>query len=269
MEARSPFENFSIGQEEQSLVSPEEARPEPNAGPPAIIDEEDTETEDVVEPREDYLVAEVSRYRTLTEVQKTQLANYMMMQEHGINVCITPLICKDSCPFRKMCPLFAMGEHPVTKPCPIESAIMKRYRDRLAGGLGIDISSDTIDIFDMKLIDDLAMIQMLKRRALAELAEEPATAEKVIGGYIQMPGNEEPQPFHKIYSNPRIKTIHDLVKLETKLMSELLATRKSKFQAEGSVSEPSKRAADLLRRMKDAKAAEDDSVIDADYVVKE
>ena len=194
----------------------------------------------------------------------------MMMQSHGINICITPIICKDSCPFQNLCPLFAMGEHPSSKPCPVESAIMKKYRDQLAAGLGINMDDGNFDIFDMKLIDDLAMIQMLKRRALAELAEEPATAEKNIAGFLTVPGSPA-EPFFKTVSNPRIGTIQNLIKLETKLMTELLATRRSKFQAEGNASDPSIRAAELLRKMKEMKAVERnrEEIVDADYEVKD
>ena len=146
---------------------------------------------------------------------------------------------------------------------------MKTLRDKMCESIGVDINDPSLDVFDLKMFDDMAMLQMLIKRALSELADEPATAMEVVAGYV------EDQPFYKLQTNPRIKVVAELTKLQNKLMDSMLTTRKAKFQSEGSVADPSKRAADLANKVrlleteKRARMEEDANIIDAEVVARE
>jgi len=92
---------------------------------------------------------------------------------------------------------------------------------------------------------------MLKQRALNEMAiTSPEIAEKFVGGYV------DDMPIEKVMLNPRVTLIEKLIKLELKIYSELLTTRKAKFQVAGRLDDLSKRQAELSEKMREVRARE-------------
>jgi len=216
------------------------------------------------------LVEEVLIHRDLNPEQIEKLTAWVERQDLGLSVASGPLLCREGCPHRDVCPLYKDNLHPLNKDCPIEASLMLRWKKKWARSLGMTLSDDENDAFDLKMLDDLASMSMLKRRAMVEMAtENPEIAEKVVGGYV------DDMPIEKVYLNPRVQLIERLAKLELKIYAELLATRKAKFQVAGRIDDLSKRQADMARKMREVRereadlAAEQADTIDADFQVKE
>jgi len=219
--------------------------------------------------QENQLIAEMELHRDLTPAQVEKLHIWTARQDLGLSVAQGPLVCREACPHREVCPLFEDNIHPIGKRCPVEGSLMLRWKNKWATSIGLNLDDPNNDAFDMKLLDDLAGISMLKQRALNEMAtESPEIAEKFIGGYV------DDMPIEKVMLNPRVQLIERLTKLELKMYSELLSTRKAKFQVAGRIDDLSKRQAELHEKMREvreremAKAQANDEIIDADYEVK-
>lgn len=217
------------------------------------------------------IIGETELYKDLTHEQKQALIEWTKRQDLGMAVAQGPLICRENCAFKEVCPLYEQNLHPLGKRCPIEGSLMLRWKNKWAASLGMDLNDpDANDAFDLKLLDDLASISMLKQRALNEMAlENPEIAEKVIAGYV------EDMPMEKVILNPRVQLIERFAKLELKIYNELLSTRKAKFQVAGRLDDLSKRQAELQKKMREArekemaKAMSNGDVMEADYEVKE
>ena len=215
------------------------------------------------------LVAELQLHRDLNPQQIEKLTVWVARQDLGMAVAQGPLVCREGCGFKEICPLFEDNIHPLGKRCPVEGSLMLRWKRKWATSLGMNLDKpDENDAFDLKLLDDLASISMLKQRALGEMATDaPEIAEKVIAGYV------DDQPMEKVILNPRVQLIERLGKLELKIYAELLSTRKAKFQVAGRIDDLSRRQAELKKKMEEVRArelakAEDAEVLDADYKVK-
>lgn len=215
------------------------------------------------------LVEEVLIHRDLNPLQIEKLTAWVDRQDLGVSVASGPLVCREGCPHREVCPLYQDNIHPLNKSCPIEASLMLRWKRKWAASLGMDLDEEN-DAFDMKMLDDLALISMLKRRAMVEMATaEPGIAEKIIAGYV------DDAPMEKVILNPRVQLIERLTKLELKAYGELLATRKSKFQVAGRIDDLSKRQAEMARKMREVRereealAREQGELMDAEYEVQE
>ena len=220
--------------------------------------------------QENQLLAEMELHRDLTPEQVEKLTIWTSRQDLGMSVAQGPLMCREACPHGEVCPLFTEKIHPVGKRCPVEGSLMLRWKQKWAISLGMDMNAGDNDAFDLKLLDDLAGISMLKQRALNEMAiEAPEIAEKFVGGYV------DDMPIEKVMLNPRITLIEKLIKLELKIYNELLATRKAKFQVAGRLDDLSKRHTELADKMRDVrqrelkKAEAAGEVVDAEYEVKD
>ena len=219
---------------------------------------------------ESEIIEEIGLYRDLNPQQVDKLKVWTARQDLGMSVAQGPLICRDGCAHKEMCPLAEDNIHPIGKRCPVETSLMIRWKTKWARSLGMSlVNPDDNDAFDMKLLDDLASLSMLKARALNEMASEaPEIAEKVIAGYV------DDAPMEKVILNPRVTLIEKLGRLELKIYNELLSTRKAKFQVAGRIDDLSRRQAELKKKMDEvrmrelAKADGQVDVIDAEFEVK-
>ena len=213
------------------------------------------------------IVAETELYRDLNPHQIERLNIWMARQDLGMSIGSGPLVCREGCAHREVCPLYAENIHTLGKPCPVEASLMLHWKRKWAKSLGMDLDDpDANDAFDLKLLDDLAMISMLKRRALNEMAtDSPEIAEKVIAGYV------DDQPMEKVILNPRVQLIERFGKLEIKIYNELLSTRKAKFQVAGRIDDLSRRQAELKRKMDEARQREEEKAetIDAEFEIRD
>jgi hypothetical protein len=219
-------------------------------------------------PAENEIIEETTLYRDLTPEQINKLVVWTARQDLGLSVAQGPLVCREGCGHREVCPLYEDKIHPLGKRCPVEGSLMLRWKRKWAESLGMNLDKpDDNDAFDLKLLDDLAGISMLKQRAFNEMATEaPEIAEKVVAGYV----NDD--PMEKIILNPRVQLIERLGKLELKIYAELLSTRKAKFQVAGRVDDMSRRQAELnekMRRVREEQREKAEEIVDADYEVKE
>lgn len=248
----NPFENLRQPARENNLPAVREERL------PAVREENE-------------LVNEVEIYRDLTPEQVDKLNAWVVRQDMGLSIGSGPLICREGCPHQEVCPLYQDNIHPLGKQCPVEASLIMRWKRRWAADIGIDLDDEVGGAFDLKLLDDLATISVLKRRAMIEMATEaPDIAETVVGGYVN------DQPIEKIYLNPRVQLIERLGKLELKMYNELLSTRKSKFQVAGRIDDLSKRQAEMAKKMREVREREEAlareqeaETIDAEFDVKE
>jgi len=215
------------------------------------------------------LIEEIQLYRDLTPAQIDKLNVWMERQNLGMSIGSGPLVCREGCAHKEVCPLHAENIHPLGKPCPVEASLMMHWKRKWAASLGMDIDDQNMnDAFDLKLLDDLSMISLLKRRALNEMAtESPEIAEKIIAGYV------DDQPMEKVILNPRVQLIERFGKLEIKIYNELLSTRKAKFQVAGRIDDLSRRQAELKKKMDLVRNREElkieTEVVDAEFEVRD
>ena len=270
----SPFRNLS-GLAGGRKQLPQKPKPEPEE---KELTEQEPESPAQVPAvlTNNYLIESLEEACELTPEQVSGLNSYMVKARLGMSLQVAPLICSDKCPFEKKCPLVQNKiSLPIGKPCPVEISVMKQYRDELALSIGID-GNDPNSAFDRKLLDDLAFIHMLKMRLGTELGSaDPDMAKERIVSY-----SPQGAPVYGTVVNPRLSVLEKLMKMEKSIMSELMATRRAKFQASGNPDDASKVGATLMgkmeevlaRKMADAKArhsAEVEQIIDADYTVKD
>ena len=268
---QNPFRNLS----EPAPGKTEEPSPEPvpESNLPATQEPEETQVPAVVQ--NSYLVQTLQETLELTPEQVEGLNSYMVKARLGMSMQMAPLICNDKCPFKKKCPIVQQKlPLPFGKPCPVEIAVMKQYRDELTFSLGIDAESPGA-AFDRKLLDDLAFIHMIKMRLGIEMSEtDPDVAKEKVVGY-----SPQGAPVYGTVTNPRLSVLEKLMKLEKQIMSELMATRRAKFQASGNPDDASQVGASLRDKMEAAmakKAAEIqeqhkkevEEIIDAEFEVK-
>ena len=266
---RNPFRHLS-GQAGGEPPKPEletdvtTQEPEPDeAQVPAVV-------------QSNYLVETLQEACDLTPEQVEGLNSYMVKARLGMSLQIAPLICHDGCPFVTKCPI-SMNKIslPFGKPCPVEIAVMKQYRDELAVSLGIDANA-VASAFDRKLLDDLAFVHMIKMRLGIEMSStDPEIAKEKVIGY-----SPQGDRVMGVVLNPRLGVLEKLMKLEKQIMTELMATRRAKFQATGNPDDASQVGATLLGRMEEAMQKKIDAaqtknekeiheIIDADYEVQE
>jgi hypothetical protein len=211
------------------------------------------------------LVQELELYRDLNPAQIDKLEVWVARQDLGMSVAQGPLVCREVCAHSEVCPLYEDNLHPLGKRCPVEGSLMLRWKRRWAISLGMNLDKpEENDAFDLKLLDDLAAISMLKQRALNEMAtQSPEIAETIVGGYV------DDAPIEKVVLNPRVQLIERLGKLELKIYNELLSTRKAKFQVAGRLDDLSRKQAELKKKMDEVREREREKAIDADFEVKD
>ena len=269
---QNPFRKASV---------PVTGKPEPGEIPqetlPALQQEPETEPSQVPAViSTSYLVESLGDASSLTPEQVEGLNQYMVKARLGISTQIAPLICNDNCPFKGKCPIVQNKiPLPFGKPCPVETSVMQQYRDELGLSLGIDAAAVGA-AFDRKLLDDLAFIHMVKMRLGIEMSSTDVdVAKERVVGY-----SPQGAPIHGTVLNPRLGVLEKLMKLEKQIMSELMATRRAKFQASGNPDDASQVGASLMGKMEEAmkrkiteaqakNEKEVEEIIDAEFTIKD
>ncbi len=271
MPPQNPFKKLSVP--EPGRVEPET----PRERLPVVQEEPETPQSQVpVVVTDNYLVQTLGEAANLTPEQIEGLDQYMVKARLGMSMQIAPLICNDNCPFKKKCPIVQNKiQLPFGKPCPVEISVMGQYKDELALSLGIDATSVGA-AFDRKLLDDLAFIHMIKMRLGIEMSEtDPDIAKERVVGY-----SPQGEAVYGTVLNPRLGVLERLMKLEKQIMTELMATRRAKFQATGNPDDASQVGASLMgkmeeamkKKMEEAQAKNEkdiEDIIEAEYTVKD
>jgi len=196
----------------------------------------------------EFLLEEIGDKVHFNDNQLAQIKQYMKRIDMGVGLVAAPMICKDeACPFKSKCPIKGTGAdmtNLVGKACPVEGAIHRKTVDELARSLGMDLSNEYTDGFDKRMIDDLATITILEKRALEEMSNEPGIGITSACGFTP-----DGDPIEKLQLNPRVLLIEKLGRVKSKIQQELIATRRSKVAALGHSEDVSKKAADLMSRI--------------------
>lgn len=227
----------------------------------------------------DFLPAEVRE--SLPIETRNQLDAYSNSTKFGFAEQLGPMICQDEqCPFAEKCPLRATGVvRPVGKDCPLEQAQIANWKYSLTSAAIID-PNDPTSAYDLIIVDQIVYQMLLEARAAMQLAMSPEIEREYVSGY-----NPMGMPFTTRETSKAAEFYDRLVKTKLRLMRELLATRRSKAEAEAKgYADPSKIAADLIQRAAKLRTAvrrpdgtteameidmNDDHVVDVDEVVEE
>lgn len=191
----------------------------------------------------DFLPAEIKD--KLPAETRNQLAEYSASTKFGFTGQLGPMVCQDeNCPFIEKCPLKQTGvERPFGKSCPLEMSQIANWKHSLTTAATID-PNDPASAYDMIIVDQVVYQMLLEARAAMQLAMSPEIEREYVSGY-----NPMGMPFTTRGTSKAAEFYDKLVKTKLRLMRELLATRRSKAEAEAKgYADPSKIAADLMRR---------------------
>ena len=191
----------------------------------------------------DFLAPEVREQ--LPVETRNQLSAYSDSTKFGFTGQLGPMICQDeACPFFDKCPLRqAAVPRPFGKDCPLEQAQIANWKHSLASAATID-PNDPASAYDMIIVDQVVYQMLLEARAAMQLAMSPEIEREYVSGY-----NPMGMPFTTRETSKAAEFYDKLVKTKLRLMRELLATRRSKAEAEAKgYADPSKIASDLMQR---------------------
>ncbi len=191
----------------------------------------------------DFLPEEVRS--TLPEETRNQLSAYSDSTKFGFTGQLGPMVCQDEgCPFFEKCPLRQMGvERPFGKSCPLEQSQIANWKHSLTTAATID-PTDPASAYDMIIVDQVVYQMLLESRAAMQLAMSPEIEREYVSGY-----NPMGMPFTTRETSKAAEFYDKLVKTKLRLMRELLATRRSKAEAEAKgYADPSRIASDLMQR---------------------
>ena len=89
-----------------------------------------------------------------------------------------PAICVASrCSYKATCPLLKIGKAPISKQCPFEIIMIRKWQDEYAASLDINLD----DKSEKSLLEDLVEIDILNARANSILGDEGLTVDNPIG----------------------------------------------------------------------------------------
>ena len=153
--------------------------------------------------------------------QRDYLASYFKSQQAGPTASLA-LICKwEDCIYKGHCPLFQMkiSDPPIGKPCPVEATLVEQHMFDFKKELGIEDA----DITDIAILKEVVIWQMLQKRAIEELAQDPKNIRETIVGV-----DEEGDPISKEMMNPAITMLEKAAKTKLRYWEALIATREAK-----------------------------------------
>lgn len=238
--------------------------PAPSPSLPARIEKDVVAIEDFLPPYQ------VER---LTEEQKAGLRRSIGTDGY---LQLTPMICRDEdCFMYDKCPLVRMRiTRPVGEECPVESAEIHNWQRRLFSVLPAEEQQDP---FNVMLVNDIALLQLVEQRAMVKLAVDGGKVEQEITvGYTR-----DGSPMTGLDIHKGIQVYDKVSKLKAKLMGKLLQTPQDRVKAAvAGMHDRSQQAAKLMQRMKELSkgrrpAAEEepgdaeDSIVEAKYTIKE
>lgn len=157
-----------------------------------------------------------------------------------------PLICKgEACPFLSACPLYeAKKELPIGARCPVESTLVQLWVNKHLEALGIDDYDSPEYSFDMDILYELAAHELIRWRLAGHLSEEGSLIEEVHVG-----DTDSGEPLFEKVINPILDELQKHTKIALRLKEALLATRQAKSSAGKVSSDPTKKAAELMKRI--------------------
>lgn len=158
--------------------------------------------------------------------QKDYLAGYFKAQQAGPTASIA-LLCKWSeCPYRSHCPLYQLQipDPPIGKPCPVEATLIERYLHDFM----VELDIQPTDITDIAILKEVVLWQILQKRTIEELAQDPKTIRETVVGV-----DEEGDPISKEMMNPAITMLDKAAKTKIRYWDALIATREAKAKDKG------------------------------------
>lgn len=162
----------------------------------------------------------------ITEAALKTLSQFARRMVDGYQAAV-PMIClSDKCPYYNLCPLVkAELEPPLLKPCPVETHLFDDWKKQKMKELDVS-SDDEMMAIDRSQINELAELEILQLRANWEMALDPMTVrEKCIGV------DEDGNPIMQEVENPRINVISKLGREKSRLLDDLVATRRARIKA--------------------------------------
>lgn len=190
---------------------------------------------------------------TLTPKEAKKLVCYLNTLRTGFQAAI-PIICLgEECPYAKKCPLGDNNNYPRGHECPIETTLKMMWFSDYAKNLDIKPG----DKVDESLVHDLVLWEMLAKRAVEELAQDPKIVKKAVAGFSQTSTGQ--MPVYKDEINQRLVFLERAQRQKIKIMDSLVATREAKSKdTSRMIHDPSTYAAKLLEKARQLqeKAAE-------------
>jgi hypothetical protein len=151
----------------------------------------------------------------LTPAQKNGLAK--AIDPHGF-LALAPMVCHDTeCPMFQKCPLVRLEiTRPVGDDCPVESAGVRTWRDRLFAVLP---KEEQADPYNVMLVNDIALLLLIEQRATIKMSKTGDIEQEIIVGHA--PDGSE---LRNTDIDRGIQVLEKIGKRKTQLMAKLLAT---------------------------------------------
>lgn len=169
-------------------------------------------------------------------------ARATLHMKHGMFTNI-PIVCKGTeCPYFATC-WIPEADLQVGERCPIEiAAVLDRF-DKICAELRVIPEEDVIDA---GLVKDVVDIEIMMLRADGLLAKDGNMIEETVAG-VSPKGQEYYKPeLHKAFE---IK--EKLRKEKTRILNQLMATRKDKNNTDAQLNDPSSVAARIIAKVKE------------------
>lgn len=187
---------------------------------------------------------------TLTPQQALKLK--ASMQEKSIlgSQAMLPMMCKGpECPIAKTCMLQQIGKAPIGQECPLELAFMNKLKDELVQSLDVDWN----DRIERQAVMDLVETEILQARANGILSEEGFIMENVVGI-----SENTGEPIMRKEKHIALEVKDMIYKRKERLLKSLVATKEMKKKLGLGTKDPSKKEADLLKRLRQVKSRDDE-----------
>ena len=138
---------------------------------------------------------------------------------------------------------------PIGQECPIELALMNKLKDELVLSLDVDWN----DRIERQAVMDLVETEILQARANGILSEEGFIMENVVG-IAENTG----EPIMRKEKHIALEVKDMIYKRKERLLKSLVATKEMKKKLNIGGKDPSKKESDLLKRLRNAKARDDE-----------
>jgi hypothetical protein len=178
-------------------------------------------------------------FNKLNKTKQERVVKKSSSIRHGLTH-IAPLQClgPTKCPFFNACPIpedpdrpGPNSDYPINMPCVLESNyVAQRVVDYMK-----QLQVDPQDPIEMSLINELAMMDLMKNRAVLVMSNGDSLGQGrdllAVDEFVDAEGNTR----HSIRSHPAVDILDKLERRRTKLLDKFLATRESKVRIVGSL----------------------------------
>jgi hypothetical protein len=169
-----------------------------------------------------------------------------------------PMVCLGpKCPVQATCSLQVMGKAPVGSPCPIELAMINRWKDDYLEALGASWENK----LERQDIMDLVETEIMRSRANGIVASEGFVMENTIGM-----NPETGEPIKTKIKHIALEVTDQLSRRQERLRKSLLSTREMREKLGQGHGNQSQKESDLLDKVRKAIARERGGIIDAEAV---